>query len=203
MSRRRIPFLGAVLVIATFIQAVPVRAEPRPIGTTPATTASVPPPAGLPGSGIQVGPPPPPTPTNTGSGGTIGGDQASHPHFWDLPGRIRKAIDDWFKGLVLDALNPMLDLVGKTVLATPQLTQDAQVAGLWQISRTRAEGADFQEWIRYDIEYVENAHWSLDLLIIWKTLGAVFRGTIQPAQLAGCGFGSLGELLDLQRIGLV
>ncbi len=50
------------------------------------------------------------------------------------------------------------------------------ITGLWQIKRTRAPGTDFQEWIRYDIEYVENARWSLDLLIIWKTILSVLRG---------------------------
>lgn len=48
------------------------------------------------------------------------------------------------------------------------------VTGLWQIRRTRADGADFQEWIRYDIEYVERATLMLDLYIIWKTIGLVF-----------------------------
>jgi lipopolysaccharide/colanic/teichoic acid biosynthesis glycosyltransferase len=50
------------------------------------------------------------------------------------------------------------------------------ITGLWQIKRTRQPGTDFQEWIRYDIEYVENASWSLDLLIIWKTIVSVIRG---------------------------
>ena len=50
------------------------------------------------------------------------------------------------------------------------------ITGLWQVMRTRAPGADFQEWIRYDIEYVENAGWKLDLLIIWKTIVSVLRG---------------------------
>jgi len=53
------------------------------------------------------------------------------------------------------------------------------ITGLWQVSRTRRTGADFQEWIKYDIEYVENRNWRLDLLIIWKTvlqiLGRVSR----------------------------
>ncbi len=44
------------------------------------------------------------------------------------------------------------------------------VTGLWQIRRTRADGADFQEWIRYDIEYVEKATFLLDLYIIWRTI---------------------------------
>jgi lipopolysaccharide/colanic/teichoic acid biosynthesis glycosyltransferase len=43
------------------------------------------------------------------------------------------------------------------------------ITGLWQIRRTRRAGSDFQEWIKYDLEYVENASWWLDLKIIWKT----------------------------------
>jgi lipopolysaccharide/colanic/teichoic acid biosynthesis glycosyltransferase len=50
------------------------------------------------------------------------------------------------------------------------------VTGLWQIKRTRAEGSDFQEWIRYDIEYVERASFWLDLYIIWKTVLVMLRG---------------------------
>jgi lipopolysaccharide/colanic/teichoic acid biosynthesis glycosyltransferase len=50
------------------------------------------------------------------------------------------------------------------------------VTGLWQIKRTRAAGSDFQEWIRYDIEYVERASLWLDLYIIWKTVVVVLRG---------------------------
>lgn len=43
------------------------------------------------------------------------------------------------------------------------------VTGLWQVRRTRKRGTDFQEWIRYDIEYVETANMLLDLKIIWET----------------------------------
>ena len=39
--------------------------------------------------------------------------------------------------------------------------------------RTRQRGLDFQEWIRYDIEYVENASWLLDLKILWRTMGVL------------------------------
>ncbi len=49
------------------------------------------------------------------------------------------------------------------------------VTGLWQIMRTREEGLDFQEWIRYDIEYVERASFALDLWIIWKTILLIIR----------------------------
>jgi len=48
------------------------------------------------------------------------------------------------------------------------------ITGLWQIRRTRSDGADFQEWIRYDIEYVEKANFILDIYIIWKTVAMIF-----------------------------
>lgn len=43
------------------------------------------------------------------------------------------------------------------------------VTGLWQIKRTRRAGTDFQEWIKYDIEYVENRTFFMDLRIILQT----------------------------------
>lgn len=49
------------------------------------------------------------------------------------------------------------------------------VTGLWQIRRTRAAGADFQEWIKYDLEYVESQSFVLDLWIIWQTVVHVVR----------------------------
>lgn len=49
------------------------------------------------------------------------------------------------------------------------------VTGLWQVSRTREAGRDFQEWIRYDIEYVERANFWLDMEIIFKTIRLILR----------------------------
>ena len=43
------------------------------------------------------------------------------------------------------------------------------MTGLWQVMRTREPGKDFQEWIKYDIQYVENISFLLDLRIVWKT----------------------------------
>jgi lipopolysaccharide/colanic/teichoic acid biosynthesis glycosyltransferase len=48
------------------------------------------------------------------------------------------------------------------------------ITGLWQVSRTRRLGGDFQEWIRYDVEYVENCGFWLDLRIILRTFTRVF-----------------------------
>jgi lipopolysaccharide/colanic/teichoic acid biosynthesis glycosyltransferase len=43
------------------------------------------------------------------------------------------------------------------------------ITGLWQLNRTRSPGRDFQEWIRYDIEYVRQASLWLDLYICYRT----------------------------------
>ena len=54
------------------------------------------------------------------------------------------------------------------------------MTGLWQVRRTRRAGSDFQEWIKYDIEYVETRNWWLDMVIIWKTVLTMIRkGTRQ------------------------
>jgi lipopolysaccharide/colanic/teichoic acid biosynthesis glycosyltransferase len=50
------------------------------------------------------------------------------------------------------------------------------VTGLWQVSRTRRKGLDFQEWIRFDLEYVARASWKLDLAVIARTVALVARG---------------------------
>jgi lipopolysaccharide/colanic/teichoic acid biosynthesis glycosyltransferase len=47
------------------------------------------------------------------------------------------------------------------------------ITGLWQVNRTRRRGLDFQEWIRYDLEYVKRQSWALDLYIIWRTVRMV------------------------------
>jgi lipopolysaccharide/colanic/teichoic acid biosynthesis glycosyltransferase len=44
------------------------------------------------------------------------------------------------------------------------------LTGLWQVSRTRRHGLDFQEWIKFDLEYVEHATWAMDLKIIGRTV---------------------------------
>jgi lipopolysaccharide/colanic/teichoic acid biosynthesis glycosyltransferase len=53
------------------------------------------------------------------------------------------------------------------------------VTGLWQLKRTRRKGLDFQEWIRYDLEYVENMSWGMDLKVIWGTIQLVLKGLIR------------------------
>ena len=141
MSRHPKLLASGLLAAAAFAFPLPTLASARPNAPTPAppaTTASHP--SGPSGPGIQVGPPPAASSGSTSGTGSVNGDKPTHPAFWDLPGRIRQSINDWFKGLVLDALTPMLDLVGNTVLSIPQLAGNTQVAGLWQISLVAADG---------------------------------------------------------------
>jgi len=44
------------------------------------------------------------------------------------------------------------------------------ITGLWQISRTRQQGQDFQEWIYYDMKYVRGVSFILDLRICVLTI---------------------------------
>jgi lipopolysaccharide/colanic/teichoic acid biosynthesis glycosyltransferase len=50
------------------------------------------------------------------------------------------------------------------------------VTGLWQMKRTRRRGMDFQEWIKFDLEYVKNAGWRLDLWILVETARVLISG---------------------------
>lgn len=89
--------------------------------------------------GIEVGPPLP-NPPAPGNEGEVEVGKAKHPGFFDIPGKIEQAINDWFAGLVKDALNPAMLLVGRTLLSTPQVAGEAQVRSYWQLSLGVADG---------------------------------------------------------------
>jgi hypothetical protein len=63
------------------------------------------------------------------------------PGLFDIPGRIRKAIDDWFQGVVAAAVSPALDLLGRTLLATPAVATGPRAHELWRLSLGLADGA--------------------------------------------------------------
>lgn len=50
---------------------------------------------------------------------------------------------------------------------------------IWQVRRTRLRGRDFQEWIKFDIQYVDTMNWKLDLKLIWQTVLVVIRRTVR------------------------
>lgn len=55
------------------------------------------------------------------------------------------------------------------------------ITGLWQLRRTREPGLDFQEWIRYDFEYVEKAGFWYDVKIFFSTFFVVIGKGLKDA----------------------
>ena len=54
----------------------------------------------------------------------------SDPSWWDVPGQIEKAIDTWFGNLVKSALEPVLRLIGNTLLSSPDVS-NVRIAQIW------------------------------------------------------------------------
>lgn len=137
--------LAAVFTLAaTTLAATPAAAAPATSATAHTATApaaSPPLPRGasegegttVEGGGIQVGPPLP-NPAPPVKGKSVGAGKASHPGFFDIPGQIENAINEWFAGLVKDALDPAMVLVGRTLLSTPQIAGEAEVRSYWQLA---------------------------------------------------------------------
>ncbi len=143
--RRRL-LTALVAMVALLVLAASGLADP-PAPSAPVTPPALTQPGPVagtqsepPGPGIQVGPPLPADQGASTPGGEVNVGKDSKPAWWDIPGRVRYGIDAWFRGLVTDALNPMLDLVGKTVLATPQVAGQDRVGELWLISLGIADG---------------------------------------------------------------
>jgi len=147
--KRRTLFVAALAAVVLLVVAAAAFADPPAVTSTTATLPTVtvpaatqPPTPSVPGPGIQVGPQLPADQGQPGStpGGQVDVGKESKPAWWDIPGRVRYGIDAWFRGLVTDALNPMLDLIGKTVLATPQVAGQGEVGQIWLISLGIADG---------------------------------------------------------------
>jgi hypothetical protein len=64
-----------------------------------------------------------------GLGGLGGGSVAP-----SLGGLVGGAINEWFTGLVKNAVNPAMLLVGRTLLSTPQITDDPTIKSSWETS---------------------------------------------------------------------
>ncbi|MFD9958348.1 hypothetical protein [Amycolatopsis sp. NPDC058986] len=61
--------------------------------------------------------------------------EATNCGWLDIVCKAGKAIDRWFTNLVTSAMDPVLDLVGRTSMTTPDLAGNPQISQLWNITR--------------------------------------------------------------------
>jgi hypothetical protein len=133
--------LAALLTILVFACSPAWAAQPAPSSTS------------TPGPPSTLAPPPTPTttapaptvPTTTSPSGngsfrdrlrdTLPFPFGNGPGFPDIAARIRDAINGWFRDLVASSLGPLLDMVARTILATPDLAAaTSRVRELWWVS---------------------------------------------------------------------
>jgi hypothetical protein len=136
-GRAALAALGVAAVAG--LHASPARAsDPSAPSTGPPATSSLP--ASAPAAGA-----PPTGPSGADTTTTLGQvpiEPPTSPGLFDLPGRVRAAVNDWFRELVTAALNPTLDLLGRSVLATPDVTAaGGRVRELWWASAGVANSA--------------------------------------------------------------
>jgi hypothetical protein len=132
---------GLVLVAGPALGTGSAAADPTPPATSGFLTVPSPigpSPTSAPSGRTSRSPAPTPTPTPVPSppGGTSGGVSVSvgGPAWFDIPGQIRKAINDFFVWVARTGLKPVLDTLGSTVLSTPDLTGNDKVRAFWTTS---------------------------------------------------------------------
>jgi len=113
---------------STVVSSGPAPAAATAAATPGAASAPSPPPGG-----IQFGPALPTPSVPAGGGQPAGGSGPGSPGLFDITGHITAAINGWFTGLVTSALTPVAALLGRTLLATPDLAGQGRIGALWQL----------------------------------------------------------------------
>lgn len=131
MRATRSFLVGVALAVAVASPAAAQEPAATPTAT-PTTTAVAPTTAPAPGPaddplGAPTTTTSPPTPTPAP-------EDEDDPGFFDVAGRVSKAVDDWFTRLVNAAVQPVFALIGDRLLSTPDFTRNARVRELWDVS---------------------------------------------------------------------
>jgi hypothetical protein len=114
--------LVGLLAVGLWLWPASAVAQPAPTSPPPTTTTA---------GGPAGGPPPP----STLAPWPAAPPPPPQPGLFDWAGRVREAINGWFRDLVARAITPALDLAARSVLATPDLAEpDGRVRELWGLS---------------------------------------------------------------------
>jgi len=116
---------------------VPPVPNPTPAPPKPTPSPIPAPPTGTPSPTPPGTPSPAPGPTPPGFTPPAP-DSNDDPGLFDIPGQIRKAINDFIAWIAKTGLKPVLDALGHTVLSTPNLTANPQVKAIWTTSLVTA-----------------------------------------------------------------
>jgi hypothetical protein len=109
--------------------------SPLPVCHRPAPTTTTPAPPSCTGEGCIPQPPTSAPPTSPGPGQPGNGDGGEADcGITDIGGCITNAINAFFRGIVVAALNPLLDLLSKTLLTTPTPDSLPGIGELWNNS---------------------------------------------------------------------
>jgi hypothetical protein len=96
----------------------------------------------LPGPSVSPTASPSPTPSATPSAEPYSDEdfpEPDKPGFFDVIGKVRYAIGQWFSNLVTSALRPVFDFLGRTVFSTPPIADNARIVQLWGFSLAIAD----------------------------------------------------------------
>ncbi|GAB2694518.1 hypothetical protein [Nocardia thraciensis] len=117
------------------VATTPTTPQPAPTGPTPTAPAT---PANPATPAIPTTPSAPGSPSPASPGGTAPAEpsETADPECGvrNISGCVAKAIDGFFQRLVDSALNPLLDLLSRTLLTTPEPGELPRVGELWQSS---------------------------------------------------------------------
>src|SRR5437868_5358647 len=136
------PGSRAVVPAAGVVAEPHLKPQGAPSSPAPSTSPSSPSP------GTSPSPPSSPTPSSSAPGSSPSpfssppsfsppsqippsGQDSAGCGWFDVVCKAKKAINGWFTDLVKDAINPVFGMLGKSLLATPQLDQQSRVQGLW------------------------------------------------------------------------
>ncbi len=120
------------LSLATVLVAVGSAEALALHSASPSSLAPLPGPSAAPSQTPSATPSPEPLPSEDFP-------EPDKPGFFDLVGRVRYAISQWFSNLVTSALRPVFDFLGRTVFTTPPLADNGRIVQLWGFSLVIAD----------------------------------------------------------------